>query len=259
VSARDAERFRVGCSGWSYEHWRGVLYPEKGSTSRWLEIYAESFDTVEVNASFYRLPARKTVARWAETAPDGFCFAVKASRYLTHIKRLRDLRPGIALFGERIEPLADAGKLGPLLWQLPARFHRDDERLAGALAELPTGRHAFEFRHDSWFVDDVYALLREHGAALVVADRSGSKPPPLVDTASWWYVRFHHGRGRNGNYTRAELRRWAERIRGEKGDVYVYFNNDWEGFAVKNARAFRNLVEEPSAARTRRRRVAGRT
>src|SRR5688500_12098947 len=150
---------RVGCSGWSYGHWRGVLYPESGSTARWLELYAREFDTVEVNASFYRLPRRETVARWAEIAPDGFVFAVKASRYLPHVKRLRELADGVALLGERIEPLAEKGKLGPVLWQLPGTFTRDDERLASALEELAPGRHAFEFRHASWFSEDVYALL----------------------------------------------------------------------------------------------------
>jgi uncharacterized protein YecE (DUF72 family) len=243
---------RIGSSGWSYEHWRGVLYPESGPTARWLELYAESFDTVEVNASFYRLPQRKTVARWAVATPAGFCFAVKASRYLTHVKRLREVRDGVALLTDRIAPLAEAGKLGPVLWQLPARFHRDDERLASALRELPPGRHAFEFRDQSWLADDVYALLREHGAALVVADRAGSPPVPRVDTADWTYIRFHHGRGHNGRYTLAELRRWAGRIRSAAGDVYAYFNNDWEGFAIANARTLLELLADAGDSHARR-------
>ena len=258
MSSAGAGRIRVGCSGWSYGHWRGVVYPAKGSTASWLELYAQLFDTVEVNASFYRLPLRRTVERWAGASPEGFCFAVKASRYLTHVKRLRDVREGVALLGERIEPLVHARKLGPVLWQLPPRFHRDDERLAGALAALPPGRHAFEFRHESWFADDVYALLREHGVALVVADRSGSRPTPAVATAAWSYLRFHHGRGRNGNYTRAELRRWADRIRAECGDVYAYFNNDWEGFAVRNARELLQLLDVTPAAGDVPRRAADR-
>jgi uncharacterized protein YecE (DUF72 family) len=248
---------RVGCSGWSYAHWRGVLYPESGSTSRWLELYAESFDTVEINASFYRLPTRKAVEGWAAQTPDAFCFAVKASRYLTHVKRLRDLRDGVALLAERIEPLGASGKLGPVLWQLPANFHRDEDRLASALRELFPGRHAFEFRHASWLVPEVYAVLREHEAALVVADRSGERATPRAPTARWAYFRFHHGSGRGGNYSRAELRRWADTIRDEPGDAFAYFNNDWEGFAVRNARALRRLLastagkppREPVAAR----------
>jgi uncharacterized protein YecE (DUF72 family) len=239
VSARDAERFRVGCSGWSYEHWRGVLYPEKGSTSRWLEIYAESFDSVEVNASFYRLPTRKAAAGWAEKTPEGFVFTVKASRYLTHVKRLRELAQGVAILYERIEPLIDAGKLGPILWQLPENFHRDDDRLAGAIERLPAGRHCFEFRHPSWFAEDVYALLRRHGVALVIGDHPERPFQTYETTTDWTFIRFHYGhRGRAGNYSHRELETWQRRIaRWRSGvEVYAYFNNDWKGYAVENAR-----------------------
>jgi uncharacterized protein YecE (DUF72 family) len=235
---------RVGCSGWSYEHWKGRFYPERAAESSWLGLYVEAFDTVEVNATFYRLPRRSTVASWAARTPPDFTFAVKASRYLTHVKRLRDLPLGLVRLEERLEPLREAEKLGPVLWQLPATFRRDDERLATALSQLPEGRHAFEFRHASWFAEEVYALLRSHGAALVVADRKGLPEAPWVDTAGWWYVRLHHGRaGRRGNYSRAELETWAERLRGRDGDAYVYFNNDWEGFAVENAETLRDLLE----------------
>jgi len=233
---------RVGCSGWSYPHWRGVLYPASGSTAGWLRTYAESFDTVEINATFYRLPRQEVVARWAASTPEAFCFSVKASRYLTHVKRLREAGDGVALLDERIAPFRAAGKLGPVLWQLPAGFRRDDERLASALSALSPGRHAFEFRHASWFDDDVYALLREHDAALVVADRAPDPPTAWVDTAGWAYIRFHYGRGRNGEYSGRELQVWAERIARAPGDVYVYFNNDWEGFAIENARALRSFL-----------------
>jgi uncharacterized protein YecE (DUF72 family) len=236
---------RIGCSGWSYQHWKGRFYPGRAPESGWLGLYAETFDTVEVNATFYRLPLRSTVAGWAARTPRTFLFAVKASRYLTHVKRLRDLPAGLARLEERIAPLREADKLGPVLWQLPASFRRDDVRLAETLARLPDGRHAFEFRHPSWFDDDVYALLREHRAALVVADRDGLPEAPWVDTAGWWYVRLHHGRaGRRGNYSPAELERWAERLRGRSGDAYVYFNNDWEGFAPQNAATLRSLVAD---------------
>lgn len=226
---------RIGCSGWSYAHWRGVLYPEKGSTARWLELYAQRFDTVEVNATFYRLPTRLTVERWSSRTPEGFCFAVKASRYLTHVRRLRGLDAGVLRLEERIGPLRATSKLGPMLWQLDGRFRRDDDRLAAALDRLPPGRHAFEFRHESWFVDDVYELLRARNAALVVADRAPSDPTPWVPTSDWAYIRFHSGRGRNGMYTRRQVDEWAGRIATFGGDVYAYFNNDWEGFAVENA------------------------
>jgi uncharacterized protein YecE (DUF72 family) len=234
---------RVGCSGWSYEHWRGPLYPASEPEARWLELYAQWFDTVEVNSSFYRLPTLKAVERWARATPAGFCFAVKASRYLTHVKRLRELPPGVDRFYERIEPLREAGKLGPVLWQLPPRFRRDDERLARALGALPPGRHAFEFRDDTWFAEDVYDLLRAHDVALVVADRAPREPTPWVDTSGWAYVRFHRGRARGGAYGGQALRTWASRIRASGQDVYAYFNNDWEGFAVENARMLRRDLE----------------
>jgi uncharacterized protein YecE (DUF72 family) len=235
---------RIGCSGWNYAHWREVFYPKGMPESRWLAHYAESFDTVELNASFYRLPTRKAAAGWAQNTPDGFVFAVKASRYLTHIKRLRELGQGVALLYERIEPLMEAGKLGPILWQLPESFHRDDERLAGALEELPGGRHCFEFRHASWFVPEVEELLRAHRVALVVGDHPQRPFQTLTRTADWMFVRFHVGRGRHGNYTPAQLREWAERVREwrAEGDVYLYFNDDWQGFAVKEARRLKELV-----------------
>jgi len=241
--SRSAGVIRIGCSGWSYPHWRGVLYPESGSSARWLEIYARSFDTVEVNATFYRLPTKQAVTHWAEATPAGFCFALKASRYLTHVKRLREVGAGVARLAERIEPLVTSGKLGPVLWQLPAHFERDDERLAAALRELPPGRHAFEPRDASWLADDVYALLEEFGVALVAADRAGS-PLQWVDTAGWRYGRLHQGAGRRGRYTKPELRRWSDRIRSVEGDVYAYFNNDWEGFAVADGRSLLALLED---------------
>jgi uncharacterized protein YecE (DUF72 family) len=237
---------RVGCSGWSYSEWRGRVYPESVPQRRWLEHYSTLFDTVEVNATFYRLPRRETVEAWVERTPADFVFAVKASRYLTHIRRLSDLGRGLERFYARIEPLVDTPKLGPLLWQLPETFHRHDERLAGALGRLPRGRHCFEFRHPSWFAPDVYALLREHGAALVVGDHPERPFQAHELTAGWTYVRFHHGRrGRRGNYSERELDAWAERLDDwrSRADVYAYFNNDWEGFAVRNAAALRERLD----------------
>ena len=236
----------IGCSGWQYKDWRGVVYPERCPQRDWLEVYARRFDTVEVNATFYRLPSRDAVARWAEQVPPGFVFTVKVSRYITHIKRLTTVPDSMRRLHERIEPLAERGCLGPLLWQLPPNFKRDDERLATALAELPPGRHAFEFREASWFHDDVYALLRDHGVATVLAHdarRPLPEPPPTADFA---FVRFHWGRrGRRGNYSDAELEEWAGRIRelAAARDAFVYFNNDWEGFAPRNALLLERLLE----------------
>ena len=244
------KRVRVGCSGWNYAHWRERVYPRGVPPARWLEHYADLFDTVEVNSTFYRLASRPAVERWVEQTPPDFVFAVKASRFLTHMKRLTDMGRGVARFYERIEPLVEARKLGPVLWQLPERFHRDDERLAFALARLPGGRHCFEFRHESWFAPDVYALLREHGVALVIQDHPARPFQPHELTADWTFVRFHHGhRGRRGNYSQAELDQWAERIAGwrQQVEVFAYFNNDWEAFAVRNARDLRRRLTAGAA------------
>ncbi|MGH3132160.1 MAG: DUF72 domain-containing protein [Gaiellaceae bacterium] len=237
---------RIGCSGWNYEHWRDLFYPRGLPASRWLEHYAQTFDTVELNASFYRLPTRKAAAAWARATPREFVFAVKASRYLTHVKRLRDLAGGSSRLLERIEPLREAGKLGPILWQLPERFHRDDERLAAAVEQLPPGRHCFEFRHASWFVPEVEMLLREHGVALVIGDHPERPFQTLARTAGWTFVRFHRGRGRDGNYAPRQLETWSERLRGwcADGDVYAYFNDDWGGHAIEEAIRLRELISE---------------
>jgi uncharacterized protein YecE (DUF72 family) len=229
---------RVGCSGWQYDDWRGRLYPEGMGTGRWLRRYSECFDTVEVNSTFYRLASRKAVERWVEETPEHFVFACKASQYLTHMKRLRDMDRGIGRYYERIEPLVSSGKLGPVVWQLPERFTRDDAVLADALAKLPEGMHCFEFRHESWFCEEVYALLRDRGAALVIGDHPERPFQSHEMTAEWTFVRFHYGRrGRNGNYSEREIDEWAERIQGWRRHhaVYAYFNNDWQGFAVENA------------------------
>jgi uncharacterized protein YecE (DUF72 family) len=237
---------RIGCSGWNYPHWRERVYPRGVPQRRWLEHYTTLFDTVEVNATFYRLPTASAVRGWVERTPPGFLFAVKVSRYLTHIRRLRDLEGGVRRFYERIEPLVRSPKLGPVLWQLPPTYKRDDERLAAALAVLPAGRHAFEFREASWYVEEVYVLLRQHGAALVIPDSSKYPFRKLELTADWTFIRLHHGsRGRRGNYSERELEEWAKRIAGWRDgdtDVYVYFNNDWEGFAVRNGLRLRELL-----------------
>ena len=230
----------VGCSGWVYPHWRERFYPKGVPQREWLGYYAQHFDTVEINNTFYRLPKPAAVEGWAEHSPSGFTFAVKVSRYMTHIKRLTMVEQGLRRFSEPLEPLTETGKLGPLLWQFPPNFHRDTDRLSDALTQLPDGRHAFEFRHESWFADEVYGLLRERNVALVIGDESSRWiSTPHVRTADWTYIRFHHGsRGRHGNYSASEIDRWARRIAQWRRDteVYAYFNNDWEGFAIRNAR-----------------------
>jgi uncharacterized protein YecE (DUF72 family) len=237
---------RIGCSGWNYATWRESFYPKGLPASRWLEYYATVFDTVEVNTTFYRLARRSSVERWVTQVPDGFCFAVKSSRYLTHVKRLSDMERGVQRLIEPLEPLREADRMGPMLWQLPANFHRNDERLAFALDRLPPGRHTFEFRHASWFVPEVYELLRWHNVALTIADRPGLEEFQSHEmTADFTYVRYHHGhRGRRGNYSKSELAEWADRLAGwgAERDVYAYFNNDWEEFAPRNARTLQRLL-----------------
>ncbi|MFZ0042752.1 MAG: DUF72 domain-containing protein [Solirubrobacteraceae bacterium] len=228
----------IGCSGWNYADWRGRLYPQRGPQRLWLELYAQRFATVEVNNTFYRLPRREAVAAWAAQTPEHFTFSVKASRYLTHIKRLTDLTEGIRRFYEPIEPLIEAGKLGPVLWQLPANFHRDDRRLHSWLDALPDGMHTIEFRHESWFVPPVFRALRERSVALTIGDHPERPFQSYEATAPWRFVRFHYGsRGRNGNYSATEIATWARRIAQwrRREAVYAYFNNDWNGFAPANA------------------------
>ncbi len=239
------KRVLIGCSGWNYDDWRGRFYPQAEPRRRWLELYADRFDTVEVNATFYRLPSRDAVAAWARQTPEQFTFAIKASRYLTHIKRLRGVREGISLFYERLEPLIEVSKVGPILWQLPENFHRDDARLAEWLEALPDGLHTIEFRHPSWFVKPVLDQLRARRVALTIGDHPKRPFQSSAATASWRYVRFHWGRrGRRGNYSATELEHWARRIAGwrRSHDVYAYFNNDWEAFAPANATTLRRRL-----------------
>ena len=187
--------------------------------------------------------------------PPGFEFAVKASRYLTHVRRLRDIGDGIKRFYEPLQPMIEAKRLGPVLWQLPENFHRDDGRLEGWLAALesaPSRMHTIEFRHPSWFAASVLDALRTHGVALTIGDHP-SRPFQLHDaTADWRFVRFHYGsRGRGGNYSAAEIETWARRIAQwrRREAMYAYFNNDWRGFAPANARLLeRRLGRRPYAA-----------
>jgi uncharacterized protein YecE (DUF72 family) len=244
-AAAELRPVRVGCSGWDYKHWRELVYPKGLPVARWLEHYATLFDTVEVNATFYRLPVPRTVAGWVERTPPGFLFAVKASRYLTHIRRLIDVSPGVERMYQAIEPLIRSPKLGPVLWQLPGSFRRDDERLSAALAALPPGRHAFEFRHPSWFCNEIYALLGGHGAALVIGDTPQRPFQTRELTTSFTFVRFHYGDRADGAYSEQTLTRWAEQIRAwrQDVDVYAYFNNDWGGYAVRNALWLRERLD----------------
>jgi uncharacterized protein YecE (DUF72 family) len=232
----------IGTSGWQYKDWRGRLYDERLPQDRWLERYAQVFSVVEVNNSFYRLPERATFEKWRRRTPDGFTFVVKASRYLTHLKRLKDAEDGVKLFWERATGLGP--KLGPVLFQLPPRFPADTARLRDFLAWLPREvRAAFEFRDVSWMNDEVLSLLDEAGYAFVLADRPGFRGP-LIVTGGWSYIRFHQGTRVGSDYRRSKLRRWAERIGSLPArDVWAFFNNDHGGAAVRDALFLRDLLE----------------
>jgi uncharacterized protein YecE (DUF72 family) len=231
----------VGTSGWQYRDWRRVLYPEGLAQDRWLGRFAQEFSVVEVNNSFYRLPERATFERWRDQTPAGFTFVVKASRYLTHVKRLKDAEEGVTRFRERLEGLGD--KLGPVLFQLPPRFPADVDRLRTFLGWVPGAiRSAWEFRDPSWISDEVLSVLDEAGAAFVLADRPGFRGPLLV-TGGWSYVRFHQGSAAGPGYRRDKLRRWAGRLTALPArDVWVFFNNDTGGAAVRDARFLRDLL-----------------
>ena len=247
----------IGTSGWQYKHWKGGFYPAGVKQAAWLEHYAARFDTVELNNSFYRLPDPSAFDGWRERLPVGFVLAVKASRYLTHVKRLVDPEQPVALLMERASRLGE--KLGPILVQLPPNLAEDVGRLDATLGAFPPGqRVAVEFRHPSWFTDRCRRTLEKHGSALCLAN-GGAVDSPLWRTADWGYVRFHAGKASPTScYGSAALRTWAGRIASiwrPDEDVYVYFNNDLHGCAPRNARTFASAA---SRAGLRPSRVPGR-
>lgn len=237
-------RVSVGTSGYVYRHWRkGVFYPEGLPQRDELGYYTTRFRTVELNNPFYRLPTPEMFDRWRDTTPPGFQFAVKVSRYITHIKRLRNVSDELALFLDRAGRLGP--KLGPILFQLPPNQQIDLDRLRAFLALLPEDRRSvLEFRHPSWHIREVYQCLTEHGAALCIPV-GGGLHPDRVTTAPFTYLRMHRGREPAGGFTREELSAWAAQIRALRSagkEAYVYFNNDWEGFAVRDAMILQDLL-----------------
>jgi uncharacterized protein YecE (DUF72 family) len=234
---------RIGCSGWAYKDWTGPFYPPGTKDAQRLDYYAARFDTAEINASFYRLPSEAAVVAWARRAPEGFVFAWKVSRFITHAKKLKDCAGPAALVFGRMAPLGD--HLGPALIQLPPQLHRDDARLAGFLDLLPPGRRTVEFRHESWYAPEVFGILAERDCALCISDHHAA-PSPWEVTASFVYIRGHGPGGRyHGRYPAAELAAWAQRIRGyrDRGlDVYAYFDNDVKSAAPFDGQALASLA-----------------
>lgn len=246
----------IGTSGWQYRHWRGKLYPRGLPTDRWFERYAEVFDTVELNVTFYRQPRPAVFEGWARRAPEGFLFAVKASRFLTHVRRLRDPRDSVERLMEGATRLGS--HLGPILVQLPPDMPAEPGRLDETLAAFPRGvRVAVEPRHASWFSAEVREVLRLHGAALCWADRRGPRTPadPTWATAPWGYVRFHGGRAiPPGCYGERALSAWLDRIQAAwppDADVFLYWNNDGRGCAPRDAAALASLARRAGTAVTR--------
>ena len=244
----------IGTSGWQYDDWRGPVYPREIPQRAWLESYATRFATVESNNAFYHLPERRVFEAWADRTPDDFVMAVKVSRYLTHIKRLAEPEEPVRRFLDRARGLGS--KLGPALIQLPPQLHCDRERLVRTLAQFPPDvRVAVEFRHPSWFTDEIRQVLVDHGAAYCLADRRGVLGP-VWRTTDWAYLRFHQGRARpRPAYGDDALAAWAERLAASwsaSEDAFVYFNNDHHAAAPRDAARFAGQVRrvglDPSRA-----------
>jgi uncharacterized protein YecE (DUF72 family) len=236
----------IGTSGWHYQHWRGPFYPENLRPADYLNFYRQKFLTVEINNSFYRLPTEKALLEWRESVPPNFIFAVKGSRYITHMKKLKDPEQPLSIFLERISLLED--KLGPILFQLPPCWHFNEERLRNFLLALPrTYRYALELRDPSWLNEKAYRLLTEHGVAFCIYELAGRISPKEV-TTDLVYIRLHGpGGAYQGSYDRQTLSGWAQDIaawaaRGKK--VFCYFDNDEAGYAARNALELQEMLKD---------------
>lgn len=234
----------IGTSGWHYRHWAGPFYPNGIATQKFLEFYAEHFPTVEINSTFYRLPTSETLTNWRDRTPPDFVFACKASRYVTHMKKLKDPRESINRFLEVVNVLG--GKLGPILFQLPPRWHARPQRLAAFLEAFPEGyRYAFEFRDETWFTEETFGLLSRHNVAFCIYDLDRKRVPDRL-TSDFVYARLHGpDRPYRGRYGKRGLRAWALKIcrwRNTGRDVYCYFDNDENGYAAQDASCLTQLA-----------------
>jgi uncharacterized protein YecE (DUF72 family) len=238
-------RYYIGTSGWHYDDWRGRFYPEKLPKAKWLEFYAQHFATLELNNPFYHLPSEKAFTNWYSSSPPDFIFAVKVSRFITHIKRLKDCDEAVNNFMSRAALLKE--KLGPLLYQLPPGLHRDDDRLKSFLAILPRRlKHVIEFRHKSWFAEDIYDILRRYKVGFCIFDMP-KLTSPIIATADFAYIRFHGSDSLYSScYSDEALAAWAKKIKRLAKNlkvVYIYFNNDVAGYALENAKTIRDYLE----------------
>lgn len=253
----DAAKAFIGTSGWNYDHWKSIFYPDSLPSTRWLNFYAKYFDTVEINYSFYRLPSRESFEEWREQTPDDFTFAVKASRYLTHMKKLKDPKEPL----ERIIGHAQGlgSKLGPILYQLPPHWKVNVERLRTFLEALPPDlRYAMEFRDPSWHTEKVFNLLAEHSVAYCIMS-APDLPRVMKVTAPFAYIRMHSGGyDTESNYEEPQLEWWAEQVKDmlQSVDVYVYFNNDTKGFAIENAKTLTDIVAKAAEDRLHKEKIS---
>lgn len=236
----------IGTSGWHYKHWKGVFYPDKLPAREYMSHYLRYFQSVEINNSFYRLPSEATFSAWKDNMPDDFVFAVKASRFITHMKKLKEPAQSIARFMHAVDSLEE--KLGPILFQLPPFWNLNLERLQEFLKALPKGyRYVLELRNEIWYDERVYQLLREYGIAFCIYELERHLSPMLV-TADFVYVRLHGpGNKYEGSYTEEALQAWGAKVKGwqqEGKDVYIYFDNDQFAYAAHNAIRLRELVQE---------------
>jgi uncharacterized protein YecE (DUF72 family) len=246
IRRSDRGRARVGCSGWQYKHWRGDFYPSGLPQARWFDHYASVFDTVEINNTFYRLPERSVFAAWAQNAPAGFEFAIKASRFLTHMKKLKDPEEPIHRLLSRARALGT--HLGPVLYQLPPGWKLDADRFEHFVDLLPRdAKHVIEFREPTWYEPRIRTLLKRHGVALCLHDMPGSATERASE-GPFIYVRFHGASSKyGGSYGDDRLERWAVWLNEQRArgcDVYAYFNNDVGGHAPRNALTLRRLLDK---------------
>jgi uncharacterized protein YecE (DUF72 family) len=236
---------RIGTSGWHYSDWTGRFYPADLPKSKWLKFYAGHFDTVEINNTFYHQPKQQTFKNWRMQVPKNFLFIVKANRFITHIKRLKDVQEPLERFFEGVRLLKS--NLGPILYQLPPSMHKDLDRLRDFLKILPKKpASVFEFRHESWFSQDCYELLKEFNTAFCIHDLMAV---PRIITSDVIYVRFHGTTGRyRGNYSKPALRDWADwakdNMKGKKA-FFAYFNNDYNAYAIYNAKTLKEQFRAP--------------
>jgi uncharacterized protein YecE (DUF72 family) len=235
-------KFFIGTSGWNYDHWKGIFYPEGLPKTRWLKHYARSFSTIEVNATFYHQMKESTFAKWHEETPEGFIWAVKASRFITHIKKLHDVKEPVERFFRSMSPLEE--KLGPVLFQLPPSLHYDKSLLEEFCSVLPDSqRCTIEARHESWTSKESISIMKEHGIAWCISDSAGRYPFLEAVTSDFVYIRFHGSTDLYASdYSEQELQGWAAKIRGFGVDTYAYFDNDFNAYAPQNALRLKELV-----------------